>query len=215
MPVEPILYVTSSRFKREEAEIIRANAVFKDGVPVRDLFTFQFQNVSINEILEVDLRLMVQDEVIKAYHRVRLPCIVEHAGLIFEDYEKEGYPGGLTKPMWDTLGNRFLSETASKNRRALARAVVAYCDGASVKTFVGETRGTLADTPRGSRTFYWDTVFIPDASGSAAMGKTYAEIVEDPALGLRTKVLEFSQSMKAIMNFLEHRRDAGPSPLWR
>src|SRR5688500_5551281 len=129
VPIESIQYVTSNNFKREEAAIILSDAAFADGTRVGDLFSFDFRDVSITEILEVDIDVMVQDKVIKAYHRIRLPCIVEHAGLIFEVYEGRGYPGGLTKPMWDTLGDRFLGETASKGRRAIARAVVAYCDG--------------------------------------------------------------------------------------
>ena len=215
MPIESINYVTSSRYKREEAEIICAHAALRDGTPVHDVFEFHFRDVSINEILEVDLRVMVKDEVVKAYNLVRLPCIVEHAGLIFEDYETDGYPGGLTKPMWDTLADRFLTETDLPGRRAIARAVVGYCDGASVMTFVGETRGVLADAPHGSREFYWDTVFIPDVASGPAKGKTYAEIVEDPSLGLKFKVLDLSQSRQAIMKFLEHRHAVGLPSLWR
>lgn len=214
MPIETIQYVTSSDHKQEEAQIIINSAKLGDGTAVRDRFAFEYRGASIDERLEVDLATMVQDEVVKAYSNVQLPCIVEHAGLIFEDYEPHGYPGGLTKPMWNTLGDRFLEETASRGRRAIARAVVAYCDGMSVHTFVGEVRGTLSDAPRGSRAFYWDTVFIPDSTG-AANGKTYAEIVDDASLGLRYKVLELSQSRAALMQFLEFRHTSPTPRLWR
>ena len=40
--------------------------------------------------------------------------------------------GGLTKPMWDTLLDRFVDETKSAGRHATARAVVAYCDGCNI-----------------------------------------------------------------------------------
>ena len=209
-----INYVTSSAYKQEENSVFVASAAFSDGALVKDLFDFQFRGLPIAEMLVVDLRVMVQSEVTNAYGQIKVPCIVEHAGLIFDGYDAEGYPGGLTKPMWDTLGDRFLQETHSAGRRATARAVVAYCDGMGVKTFVGERKGTLADKPRGSRHFYWDTVFVPDDPSGRANGRTYAEIVDDATLGLQHKV-ELSQSSAAMMLFLEHLRKEGPSKLWR
>jgi inosine/xanthosine triphosphate pyrophosphatase family protein len=210
-----IVYVTSSPFKREENSIFAEKCKFSDGKAVRELFDFHIKTLSIKEILEVSLEVMVQEEVVKAYSQLKVPCIVEHAGLVFEQYQKDSYPGGLTKPMWDTLKDRFLDETKSRGRRAIARGVVAYCDGMTVRTFLGETWGTLADKPRGSRAFYWDTVFIPDDVSGKASGKTYAEIVDDPALGLQYKIVSLSQSSRAMLSFLDYLRTAGQPKLWR
>lgn len=207
-------YVTSSPFKAEENQVFVSQACLDDGVPVNKLFSFRIRKVPIPEILEVDLRVMVQAEVTRAYSQIKVPCIVEHAGLIFEEHEKHHYPGGLTKPMWNALGDKFLIETHSANRRVIARAVVAYCDGMSVLTFVGETRGTLADAPRGKRAFYWDTVFIPDELNGGPGSLTNAEIVETPKLGIEHKVLKLSQSSKAMLAFLKHIREVGLPRLW-
>jgi inosine/xanthosine triphosphate pyrophosphatase family protein len=117
--------------------------------------------------------------------------------------------------MWDTLRERFIEETHSANRRAIARAVVAYCDGMQIKTFIGERMGTIADRPRGNREFYWDTIFIPDDPTGRAKNLTYAEIVDDPGLGLEFKIKELSQSSKAMTAFLEYRLFAGDPELWR
>ena len=209
-----IAYVTSSQYKREENDIFQNGFIFSDGVKVSDLFYFDIRPVPVKEILEVDLSLMVQAEVTNAYSQIKVPCIVEHAGLVFEEYSRLSYPGGLTKPMWDALGDAFIDETHSAGRRAIARAVVAYCDGKSVTTFVGETMGTLAKEPRGRREFYWDTIFQPDDPSGKANGKTYAEIVEDPHLGLQYKVLNLSQSTLAMLKFLEHVRKMGRPELW-
>jgi inosine/xanthosine triphosphate pyrophosphatase family protein len=207
-----IVYVTSSRFKRAENEVYRENHQLSDGTVVKDIFRFDIREVTIKEVLEVDIRLMVTAEVTSAYGQLKVPCIVEHAGLVFEEYVSRSYPGGLTKPMWDTLRENFVSETGSSDRRAIARAVVAYCDGKSIHTFVGETAGTIAKEPRGSREFYWDTVFIPDTDDPAAHGRTYAQIVDDDALGLTYK-MKLSQSAKAMSAFLEYRRLNWPD-LW-
>jgi len=209
-----VLYVTSSKFKEEENRVFREECTLSDGRPVRDVFEFEIRSVQIHEILEVDLCTMVMAEVTSAYSQVKVPCIVEHAGLVFQEYSSTGYPGGLTKPMWNTLGEKFLDETRSHNRPAFARAVVAYCDGMSVSTFIGETKGTLASTPRGSRKFYWDTVFVPEDPNRPNAALTYAEIVEDPALGLSYKMKTLSQSSRAMLKFLEFRLNNEPS-LWR
>ena len=152
---------------------------------------------------------------VSAYSQLKVSCVVEHAGSIFTDYEKASYPGGLTKPMWNTLKDSFVAETRSAGRRAIARAVVAYCDGKSVRTFVGERPGVIADHPRGGRSFYWDTVFIPDDDSGKGGNLTYAEIVEQPTLGLPFKIKELSQSSIAMKKFLKYRIDNGDPELWR
>lgn len=197
-----IVYVTSSKFKSEENKVFLEHCVLNNGSKVSDVFNFKIVKSKILEVLEVDLRIIVQAEVTNAYSLLKVPCIVEHAGLIFKDYKDKSYPGGLTKPMWDTLGDKFIEETNSANREAVAKAVIAYCDGKSVQTFVGETEGRLASSPQGCRDFYWDTVFIPDDPNNPENTKTYAEIVEDTNLGLEYKIKNLSQSSKAMLNFL-------------
>jgi inosine/xanthosine triphosphate pyrophosphatase family protein len=210
-----ITYVTSNKYKADENRIFTKVCKMKDGTPVSDIFDFAIRPVPISETLEVDLQLMVRAEVIQAYSHIKVPCIVEHAGLIFEDYIDRSYPGGLTKPMWNTLGEQFISETNSADRRTIAQAVVAYCDGLQIRTFIGETKGRLADSPRGSREFYWDTVFIPNDPHTGMDGsKTYAEIVESPELGLEYKMINLSQSSKAMLSFLEYLRLHPHSSLW-
>lgn len=210
----PIHYVTSSKFKQDENKVFLDVATLKDGRRVCDVFDFHIRDAAITEVLEVDLCVLVKSEVAKAYQQVKVPCIVEHAGLIFEEYLEKGYPGGLTKPMWNALGNEFVRETRSGGRRAVARAVIGYCDGKSICTFVGETHGTIAEEPQGDREFYWDTVFIPDTKDPDVAGKTYSEIVSNPSLGLEYKLRDLSQSSKAMLRFLDYRLRQEPE-LWQ
>ena len=210
-----IVYITKSGFKKDENDVFVRTCTLSNGQRIEDVFEFEIRRVPIQEILNVDLLAMVSAEVVSAYAQVKVPCIVEHAGLIFDDYKDRSYPGGLTKPMWDTLRERFVEETHSAGRRAIARAVVAYCDGMHVKTFIGERAGTIADQPRGNRKFYWDTVFIPDDPTGRANNLTYAEIVDDAGLGLDYKIKELSQSSQAMMAFLDYRLSAGDPELWR
>src|ERR1017187_4151893 len=118
-----IVYVTSSKFKKEENETFLRECSLASGTRINDVFEFDIRPVPIQEILNVDLAVMVSAEVVSAYSQLKVPCIVEHAGLIFGEYRDRSYPGGLTKPMWDTLADRFVAETGSAGRRAVARAV--------------------------------------------------------------------------------------------
>jgi XTP/dITP diphosphohydrolase len=183
MTISPIslTYCSWSTFKKEEWNAAK-NMMELDSMPGRklaQLFNFEFRNVRTTEPLLCDLEKMVRFKVESAYRAVLVPCIVEHAGLVLEGYETASFPGGLTQPMWDALDpERFVASCSPLTRRTTARAVVGYCDGMNIDTFVGETKGTLSATPRGNRAFYWDTVFCPDGFGD----KTYAEIVEEGGL---------------------------------
>jgi XTP/dITP diphosphohydrolase len=206
-------YVTSSDHKIEENDIFVAKDALSDGARIVDLFDVRIRRTAVPETLEVDLSAMVIAEASLAYQQLKVPCIVEHAGLIFDEYRDKKYPGGLTKPMWNALGEKFIEETRSAGRAVTAHAVIAYCDGQVVRTFEGDTHGKLAPKARGSRKFYWDTVFVPDNPESGDL--TYAEIIDDSRFGLEYKVLKLSQSTKAKRAFLEFLRKEGLPQLWR
>ena len=197
-----VRYATKSSFKQDEVKQIISSAKLKNRhgaeVCASDHFEVEFPDVSTNEPLERDLEEMVRHKAISAYHQILEPCIVEHAGLILENYDKENYPGGLTQPMWDALGAEgFLNSVTWAGEKVIARAVVGYCDGMNVHVFVGETIGKFSQTPVGKRDFYWDTVFIPETGD----GRTYAEIAAGKD-GLVEKV-KLSQSREAMVKCLE------------
>lgn len=195
-----IFYATRSAFKDEELSIL-ATTEFVDGAGatrrIADLIDFHVSDIPTEEPLEINIEAMVRHKARSAYKRILAPCIVEHAGLILEKNADCGFPGGLTQPMWDALGPAgFLDRIGCRGERAIARAVVGYCDGMSTYTFVGETRGQLADAPTAGRGFYWDVIFKPDNDPS---GRTYAEI-SDVKGGLEIK-LHMSQSTEAVRKF--------------
>jgi XTP/dITP diphosphohydrolase len=209
-----IVYVTSSDFKKMECQIFLEHGKLDDGTLVSDLVHFEFREKPVLQILEVDIEKMVRAGVVNAYREIKVPCIVEYAGLVLEKYLSKTYPGGLSKAMWNAFGNDFLSETYMSSQRAIARAVIAFCDGKQIHAFTGETKGTLADSPRGDRQFYWDTVFIPDKDEGGDGVSTYSEIVADPDRGLQFKMDKLSQSAKAIRKFADFLRQQSKCGLW-
>jgi len=206
-----VTYVTSSPYKREEIELIMQRDL-ASGAKINTRFTLVLERLAIKEQLEVNIEELVRAEVKNAYAQLRIPCLVEHGGLIFEKYAGRDYPGGLTKAMWDVLGDDFVRETDSAGLSAIARSCVGYCDGKQVVTFTGETHGQIAREPRGARAFYWDTIFMPNDPDGPGEGLTYAEIVDTPGLGLAYKI-ELSQSTKALSQLFEYRLNNSPE-LW-
>jgi len=203
-----IVYCSWSDFKKEEWALAKGCiALGSTGRKLGEVFELRFRNVKTTEPLLCDIEAMVKFKVESAYRQVQVPCIVEHAGLILEGYESKSFPGGLTQPMWDSLRpEEFVKCCSTLADGAIARAVVGYCDGLNIRTFVGETKGRLSKTPRGKRQFYWDTIFCPDGFGD----KTYAEIVRDDSSGLGDK-LAISQSIKALSKFMLYRLAEEPS----
>jgi XTP/dITP diphosphohydrolase len=198
-----IVYCSWSTFKKEEWKLAKDHLELdsKPGKMLGELFDLEFRQVPTSEPLLCDLEAMVRAKIESAYRSVQVPCIVEHAGLVLEGYENQSFPGGLTQPMWDSLGaERFVDCCSVLSKRAIARAIVGYCDGMNIETFVGDTNGILCALPRGKRDFYWDPVFCPDEGN----GRTYAEIVKDDGSGLLEK-LKISQSMRALKKFFEFR----------
>jgi XTP/dITP diphosphohydrolase len=197
-----IFYATRSSYKQEELDLLCGQVRYKDPSGkehlVGELIDFRVSDIKTDEPLEINLQEMVRHKARSAYRDLLFPCIVEHAGLILDGHAAEGYPGGLTQPMWDALSpEEFLKMISSAGDGATAQAVVGYCDGMSVRTFVGETHGRIASTPRGDRKFYWDPIFCPDDGD----GLTYAEITDKPD-GLKEK-LAISQSARAVAKFAE------------
>jgi XTP/dITP diphosphohydrolase len=198
-----IVYCSWSSFKKEEWNLAKDHLQLesKPGRTLGDLFELEFRQTPTSEPLLSDLEAMVKAKIESAYRSVQVPCIVEHAGLVLDGYETQSFPGGLTQPMWDSLGaEQFVECCSVLSKKAVARAIVGYCDGLNIETFIGETKGVLSSVPRGNREFYWDPVFCPEEGN----GKTYAEIVKDDRSGLLEK-LKISQSMRALKKFFEYR----------
>ena len=151
------------------------------------------------------------------YSEIGIPCIVEHAGLIFEEYEHQSYPGGLTKPMWNALGDGFLKETQSAGRRAIARAVVGYCNGRERFGRLSETR--VVDWPtkfEEAENFIGILFLFPTSNEMTVRPVSRTQkIADDHRFGLKYKMKNISQSAKAMLSFLQSMRCGDYNSLWR
>src|SRR5207237_9613665 len=106
-----------------------------------------------------------------AYERLARPVLVEDSGLAIHAWS--GFPGALVKWLEKSAGLETLARMLDPfpDRGATAQCAIAYCDGGEVVTARGETRGTIAQSPRGANGFGWDVLFVPEGGD-----RTFAEM---------------------------------------
>lgn len=156
-----IRFVSKNEFKLKEASEILKLA----GVNVIPL------EIKVEELQTEDTKRLVKDKTMKAFRVVGRPLFIEHTGLYLNHLN--GLPGGLTQVFWDTLqADRFADLFGkSPDCTVIAKTVIGYTDAKQFFTFEGEVAGRIAETPKGSRDFQWDCIFIPDG-----YSQTFAEM---------------------------------------
>ena len=179
---------TINQSKQEEIKFI-----FKDIG-----FDLQFLNYEVKEILSQDVEVVVKSKAISAYNRWRLPVIVEHGSLKIKYFN--GFPGALSKPMWDLMNGKICETIPDGDtREAEVISCVGFCDGKILRTFTGVTKGLISIDSRGTYGFQFDPIFIPKGSD-----KTYAEMqLED-----KMSYSQATKSYKKLIKFLlEHEQN--------
>jgi XTP/dITP diphosphohydrolase len=146
------------------------------------------------EIQSDSLSEIASTSAANAYRKVRLPLIVEDAGLFIDSLS--GFPGPYAAYVYKTIENRGVLKLLDyiSNRKATFRSAIAYCDNTSCQTvcFEGETVGeiTLQERAQDSQSaFGFDPIFQPSGCSS-----TFAEM----ALPEKNRV---SHRAKALRKF--------------
>ncbi len=123
------------------------------------------------EIQSEDLAEIAKFSAEIAFSTLKEPVIVEDTGLFIDSLN--GFPGPYTSYARKTIGlEGILKLMEGKNdRRARFVTYLAYADSINTKVFVGEVRGVIADSIRGSKGFGFDPIFVPEGSD-----KTFAEM---------------------------------------
>lgn len=133
-------------------------------------------DLDLEEIQSVDVEEVAIHKARQAYGLLKEPVIVEDTGLCFE--ELNGLPGALVKFFIKKLTLDQICSLIKKDRRAVAVTCIAYFDGKEAKVFRGETKGEIAEKPRGVNGFGWDPIFIPEG-----YSRTFAELSSEEKTG--------------------------------
>lgn len=170
--MKPLYFVTGNADKFAEAKAL---------LP-------QLERVSFDppeeQSLDPEVVIAKKLEVALAHHEG--PMIVEDTSLYLEGLN--GFPGPLIKWMLAAVSNQGIYDLCAgiKDRRAVARTVIGYHDGMSVRFFAGETAGIIVP-PVGSDGFGWDEIFQPDG-----LSETFAEMGDElkAEFSMRTRAFE-------------------------
>jgi len=177
-----VYFATTNDYKWEEATIVAA--AFPD-LRLRRL------HIPVIEVNSLDLEEVGRHKVLDVFSSLQVPIFVEHGALNIEYLR--GLPGPLSKPFWDTLGPAICETIPESERAAIARSVVAYCNGRRVTTFVGEVTGDVAGEARGKRTFQWDPIFVPEGHEV-----TFAEMTVQERATCSQAGLSYGEFFKSI-----------------
>ncbi len=177
---------------------------------IKELFSLfecnvKFLDYNVTEILSNDIRNVILEKSLAAFKYHQVPVIVEHGALIVNYFN--GFPGALSKPMWNLMGGKICDLIpVGESRSAKVISAVCYCDGRKRYSFFSETEGLIADKARGNCGFQFDPIFIPDGAN-----KTYAEMNQ-------TEKLTYSQATRAyeqLQSFFKLKRTKDNSKFTR
>jgi non-canonical purine NTP pyrophosphatase (RdgB/HAM1 family) len=159
--LDSLVFVTSNEGKRREAEAVL-------GRPL------SHQDLDLVELQSLDLHEVVRAKAASAVETIQAPVMVEDTGL--ELLGLGGFPGPLIRWLLACVGADGVCQMvqAFGDRRAVARCVTCATDGSEEVLGEGVVLGTIAERPRGTGGFGWDSVFIPDDGD----GRTFAEMGE-------------------------------------
>src|ERR1700735_1363299 len=96
MPSKPLLYFNTIN----QVKIREISEIF----PSSD-WELKFLKASIMEILSEDVEEVIRAKAAEAYKVCRVPVIVEHGALSIDYFN--GFPGALSKPMWDLMNDKI------------------------------------------------------------------------------------------------------------
>lgn len=157
----------------------------------------EHQPLDLDEIQSLDLEEIVKDKANRAFEKIGEPVLVEDVSFVFHGMGK--LPGPLIKWFLKELGNEGLCRLVDgKNRGCVATVCYGFHDGKEVKLFSGSMSGSVSESPRGSNSFGWASVFIPED-----FDKTYAELTneEQAPIAMRNKALkELHEYLISIKN---------------
>lgn len=161
------------------------------GIPI------EIAEIDIDEVQSMDLEYVATKKAEAAFGKVGKPVLVDDVG--FQINAWNGFPGPLVKHLLKTVGNKgFLKMLENEqNRSVKVQSIIAYCNGNSTKTFLGEFDGILAREERGNDGWGFDFIVIPNGEDKtlAELGFDHKNKISHRALAF-FKAKEFFDSQK-------------------
>lgn len=150
--------VTSNSDKLREAERIL-------GIKIR------VADIELDELQELDPIKIAEHKARQAWEHLHEPLVVWDQSVYCSCLN--GFPGPLIKWFWTSVGLERITRIAKllDDQRVYTETMLTYYDGTRMQHFTGRVDGTIPDTPRGTKGWGWDPMFIPNGET-----RTYAEM---------------------------------------
>lgn len=157
-----IYFATSNQHKFQEAK-----SIFVDLVPSLKIEHFYFKH---NEIRSDNIEEIATESLSVAFAQLKKQVFVEDTGLFINALN--GFPGTFSAWVLGKIGNIGILNLIKneKDRTATFRTCIAFTDGYSIQTFIGECYGRISTKARGRNGFGYDSIFIPEG-----YNETFAE----------------------------------------
>jgi inosine triphosphate pyrophosphatase len=122
---------------------------------------FSSKNIDLPEIQSLDIHMIAEDKVKRAYALLNTPVIVEDVSLGFDDLG--GLPGPFYKFFREKLGDEVLLKlaTLTKSNKVTVQCIAAYYDGKNLLYGKGTINGQVVE-PRGKNGFGFDPFIVPN-----------------------------------------------------
>jgi non-canonical purine NTP pyrophosphatase (RdgB/HAM1 family) len=153
----------------------------------------EHQKLDLDEIQSLNLAEVVEHKAKSAYAIIGKPVLVEDTSLTFNALGK--LPGPLIKWFLNELGNKGLCSLLDNytDRSAIASVMFALYDGSDLQTFYGEKAGSIAQSPRGEKSFGWNPTFIPQGHT-----KTWGEMNDEEKSASSIRKIALTQLKKHL-----------------
>ncbi|MBK5284769.1 MAG: RdgB/HAM1 family non-canonical purine NTP pyrophosphatase [Bacteroidia bacterium] len=113
------------------------------------------------------------------YRKINSGCFADDTGLFVDSLN--GMPGvfsarfaGENCSFRDNIDKLILLLKDKENRKASFKTIICLIENGNEKYFDGTIKGTISHSPRGTKGFGYDAVFIPDG-----FEKTFAELTAE------------------------------------
>lgn len=173
-------------------------------------FTVSKAGVDVPEIQSVDVIKVVKAKLDSAFNQTQKPCFVMDASLIVDGLCKKGwaknFPGALIKDVFGSMGDENICELVKLNKETgcLWKSVLGYFDGNKAHYFQQSLAWDIAETPRGSNWYDWDTIFMPKGQE-----RTFAEMTpEEKQQYALTK--DLYRQFREFLNWIDHASSSQP-----
>lgn len=179
-----LIFLTSSKAKLKEMERVLGKGYY--------LYSTQ---VVFPEIASIDVEEVVRQKVKHAYEIVKKPVFMESTGLYIKLCAGKYFPGALTNFYVNYLGLKCISKM-HKGCDAHAITSIAYHDGKKIHIFSGKINGKISVSPRGTKGFGWDSIFIPNNKKYNSKKLTFGQLTEkikDQMSMRKTAVMKFKR----------------------